>query len=136
MKLSNLILPCRFHHRQVHEDGVTVQMLNDGALWFGGARGIRFEVQTYTEGDAHVFACRHQLHGIDVDVDASMLSCGDRIDFGPAVEGLLAQQQLGPVPQTEKMTPLKLPDAELSPRARFQAQCRSRRARLRSHRQL
>jgi hypothetical protein len=33
-RLSNLVLLCRFHHRQVHEGGVTVQVLNEGALRF------------------------------------------------------------------------------------------------------
>lgn len=33
-KLSNLVLLCRFHHRFVHEGGVTIQVLNDGALRF------------------------------------------------------------------------------------------------------
>jgi hypothetical protein len=33
-RLSNLVLLCRFHHRQVHEGGVTIQVLNDGALRF------------------------------------------------------------------------------------------------------
>ena len=33
-RLSNLVLLCRFHHRQVHEGGVTVQVLENGALRF------------------------------------------------------------------------------------------------------
>ncbi|MEJ0039849.1 MAG: HNH endonuclease [Gammaproteobacteria bacterium] len=31
-RLSNLVLLCRFHHRQVHEGSVEVQVLDDGAL--------------------------------------------------------------------------------------------------------
>ena len=33
-KLSNLVTLCRFHHRQVHEGGVVIQVLDDGALRF------------------------------------------------------------------------------------------------------
>jgi phosphohistidine phosphatase len=36
-RLSNLVLLCRFHHRQVHEGRVEVRMLDDGALRFTGA---------------------------------------------------------------------------------------------------
>jgi hypothetical protein len=33
-RLSNLALLCRYHHRQVHEGGVGIEVLNDGALRF------------------------------------------------------------------------------------------------------
>ena len=33
-KLANLVSLCRFHHRQVHEGGITVQRLDDGAWRF------------------------------------------------------------------------------------------------------
>jgi Domain of unknown function (DUF222)/HNH endonuclease len=33
-KLRNLVSLCRFHHRQVHEGGYTIQILDDGALRF------------------------------------------------------------------------------------------------------
>jgi uncharacterized protein DUF222/HNH endonuclease len=33
-RLSNLVVLCRFHHRLVHEGGVDVQVLDDGALRF------------------------------------------------------------------------------------------------------
>lgn len=36
-KLSNLVLLCRFHHRQVHEGNISVQALDDGAFRFTGA---------------------------------------------------------------------------------------------------
>src|SRR3954471_6152138 len=41
-RLSNLVLLCRFHHRQVHEGGVEVQVLDDGALRFV-VKGRSFE---------------------------------------------------------------------------------------------
>jgi hypothetical protein len=33
-RLSNLALLCRYHHRQVHEGGIAIDVLNDGALRF------------------------------------------------------------------------------------------------------
>jgi hypothetical protein len=41
--LSNLVTLCRFHHRQVHEGGVTIQVLNDGALRFSMKDGRAFD---------------------------------------------------------------------------------------------
>jgi len=42
-RLSNLVLLCRFHHRQVHEGGVTVQALDDSALRFTVKDGRSFD---------------------------------------------------------------------------------------------
>ena len=42
-KLSNLALLCRFHHRQVHEGRVEVQVLDDGALRFLKPDGQAFD---------------------------------------------------------------------------------------------
>jgi hypothetical protein len=41
-RLSNLALLCRFHHRQVHEGGVAIHVLNDGALRFAMKDGRSF----------------------------------------------------------------------------------------------
>jgi hypothetical protein len=38
-KLSNLVSLCRFHHRQVHERNVVVQVLDDGAIRFTTPQG-------------------------------------------------------------------------------------------------
>ena len=42
-KLSNLVQMCRFHHRQVHEGRVVVQILDDGALRFLKPNGESFD---------------------------------------------------------------------------------------------
>ncbi len=34
---------CRFHHRKVHEGGVTVQVLDDGAFRFVKPNGTAFD---------------------------------------------------------------------------------------------
>ena len=42
-KLSNLVTLCRFHHRQVHEGNVVVQILDDGAFRFVRPDGRSFD---------------------------------------------------------------------------------------------
>lgn len=42
-RLSNLVLLCRFHHRQVHEGGVKIEILDDGALRFVVPDGRAFD---------------------------------------------------------------------------------------------
>jgi len=41
-RLSNLALLCRFHHRQVHEGGIAIHVLHDGALRFVTKDGRSF----------------------------------------------------------------------------------------------
>jgi Domain of unknown function (DUF222)/HNH endonuclease len=93
-KLSNLVMLCRFHHRQVHEGGVKVQVLNDGALRFSGAQGQRFEPSSPTQGDVTTLVCQHRHHGINIDTRTAVTRwCGERMDHGLAIEVLLAQQE-------------------------------------------
>ena len=40
-KLGNLVSLCRFHHRQVHEGGIRIERLDDGAWRFVNAKGDR-----------------------------------------------------------------------------------------------
>jgi hypothetical protein len=42
-RLSNLVTLCRFHHRQVHEGNVMVQVLDDGAFRFTRPDGRSFD---------------------------------------------------------------------------------------------
>lgn len=111
-KLSNLVMLCRFHHRQVHEGGVKVQVLNDGALRFSGAQGQRFEVSSPTQGDAHTLVCQHRHSGINIDPNTAVTRwCGERMDHGLAIEGLLAQQKRARVREestTLQITPFPL----------------------------
>ena len=96
-KLSNLVLLCRFHHRQVHEGNIDVQVLDDGALRFTGAQGKRFESSAPTEGDTATLVCHHEHIGIKIDPGTAVTRwCGEQIDYGMAIEGLLSQRQSQP----------------------------------------
>ena len=95
-KLSNLVMLCRFHHRQVHEGRVDVRMLDDGALRFTGTRGQQFEAAMSMAGDADQLACQHRIEGIAIDAATAVTRwCGERLDYDLAVGGLMLEQERG-----------------------------------------
>ena len=97
-KLANLVSLCRFHHRQVHEGRVGVQILDDGALRFVRPDGGCFE--TLVPGHSapladwtHLIVAHHEL-GISIDQDtASTRWRGEAIDYGLAVDVLLSRRR-------------------------------------------
>jgi hypothetical protein len=92
-RLSNLVLLCRRHHRQVHEGGNKVRMLDDGAIVFSDALGRRIEPAPPLEGEAGWIAERHREARLPIDAGtAGGHWRGERLDLGLAVGGLLAQQ--------------------------------------------
>ena len=92
-KLSNLALLCRFHHRQVHEGRVEVQVLDDGALRFRKPDGQSFDsvAPDHTRAlDWRTLPAEHRERGIHIDEDtASTLWRGEIMDYGLAVQVLL-----------------------------------------------
>src|SRR5262245_41851194 len=87
-KPSNLISLCRFHHRAVHEEGVRIAVLDDGALRFVRPDGV--EVGTdYTQPLGSWSALRS--NHIDANTAVSRWS-GERLDYGLAVEMLMQLQ--------------------------------------------
>jgi hypothetical protein len=94
-KFSNLLLLCRFHHRHVHEDGVTVERLADGALRFMRADGRAIDGcaadDTFQAAWTEI-SDEHLRLGIDIDArTAATRWGGERMDYGLAVGGLLWQ---------------------------------------------
>jgi len=95
-RLSNLVLLCRFHHRQVHEGRINVRMLDDGALRFSGADGRPFEAAMPTTGDSRELVLRHRDDGLVIDAGTAVTRWrGERLDYGMAVEGLLIERERG-----------------------------------------
>ena len=95
-RLSNLVLLCRHHHRQVHEGRVEVQVLDDGALRFKGPDGRAFEAAPGTKGDSREIVLTHRRAGLAIDAGTAVTRwAGERMDYGMAVEGLLRQQERG-----------------------------------------
>jgi hypothetical protein len=95
-KLSNLVLLCRFHHRLVHEGGVEVQSLDDGALRFVRPDGRCFESRSAlpVQSDWTQLRSSNQNAGLHIDhKTASTRWKGESMDYGLAVEALLQRWQ-------------------------------------------
>jgi hypothetical protein len=97
-KLSNLALLCRFHHRQVHEGRVAIQVLDDGALRFLRPDGESFDSvapdHTRPLSDWVQLSARHREDGIHIEANtAATLWRGERMDYGLAVGVLLHKAQ-------------------------------------------
>jgi hypothetical protein len=85
-KPSNLLSLCRFHHRAVHEGGVTIERLDDGALRFVNAKGIAMPPDCpQPNGDWRKLPAG----------EAVMKWRGERMDYGQAIDVLLQQAKRG-----------------------------------------
>jgi Domain of unknown function (DUF222) len=92
-KLGNLVTLCRFHHRYVHEENITVQNPPDGSWRFLKPDGSVFDdvrpAQTpgYTWTD---LLDAHDEQAIYIDSETAATRWrGERMDYGLAIQGLL-----------------------------------------------
>jgi hypothetical protein len=93
-KLGNLVTLCRFHHRYVHEESMTIQRQFDGTWRFLNADGSDFEIIppspsicTYKK----VFR-DHAALGIVIDPETAAPHWGgERMDYGIGVQVLMEQ---------------------------------------------
>jgi len=82
-KPSNLVSLCRFHHRSVHEGGIRIERLDDGALRFVKANGE--PVDSVAPGFT-------QPRGDWKDIPEGTLVNrwrGEKMDYGTAIEALI-----------------------------------------------
>ena len=86
-KPSNLVSLCRFHHHAVHEDGICIQKLDDGALRFVKKNGTAVDsiVPGFTQppGDWRQLPAGTSTYRYR----------GDRMDLGMAIDVLLQQSR-------------------------------------------
>jgi hypothetical protein len=84
-KPSNLVSLCRFHHHAVHEGGICIEKLDDGALRFVKRNGEAI--------DSVLPGCTQPLGDWRCLPAATEVSCyrGDRMDLGLAVDVLIQQ---------------------------------------------
>jgi hypothetical protein len=93
-KLANLITLCRFHHRYVHEECLTIAGRADGSWRFLRPDGIEFEA---IQPSAAVCTWQDLLHshaaqGIYIDSETAVTRWrGERMDYGIGVQVLLEQ---------------------------------------------
>jgi hypothetical protein len=90
-KSTNLVLLCRHHHRLVHEGGITVQALDDGAFRFVRPNGRAFDSSAPgSASDWTQLLLQHRDSDIHIGPDTAATRCrGERMDYGLAVEVLL-----------------------------------------------
>jgi hypothetical protein len=97
-KASNLLLLCRFHHRLVHEGGIVIQRLDDGALRFVRPNGRAFDPVVQlpampmpgAPASWSLLAESQAKQGIHIDRGtAATLWRGERMDYGLAIQVLL-----------------------------------------------
>ena len=91
-KPSNLVSLCRFHHREVHEGGVRIVVLDDGALRFVRRDGVDLESTGYMQPRGSWSKLRSSHERVDLRIDAGTIVprwCGERLDYALAVEMLM-----------------------------------------------
>jgi hypothetical protein len=93
-KPSNLVSLCSFHHHKVHEGGMEVQMLDDGAVRFARPDGTTLDSSVpVSNGDWIQLSLRHEQEGIRIDErTAATRWAGERCDYGLGVEALMSRR--------------------------------------------
>jgi hypothetical protein len=91
---------CRFHHRLVHEGGVDVVVLDDGAIRFVKPNGQSFDsvIPGFTQplSDWTDIPVTHERARIHIDDSTAATKWGgESMDYGLAVQVLLQQESRG-----------------------------------------
>jgi hypothetical protein len=93
--LSNLVSLCRFHHRQLHEGRIVVQLLDDGAFRFVRPDGQAFDSPTpgaSRQIDWMQLVAAHQARQIRITPSTAITRWqGESLDYELAVDGLLTR---------------------------------------------
>ena len=95
-KLSNLVSLCRFHHRAVHEGGIVIERLDDGAWRFVKRSGEALHSCapgcTRPLGDWTRLPAVHLAHGLRIDAGTAATRWrGERMDHCLAIDLLVAR---------------------------------------------
>ena len=91
-KLANLVSLCRFHHRQVHEGGLTVERLDDGAWRFVKSSGEAIVSSAHCGAgcDGTELMAAHLADGLAIDArTAATRWRGERMDYVYAMDVLV-----------------------------------------------
>jgi len=123
-RLSNLALLCRYHHRQVHEGGIAIKVLNDGALRFilkGGNAVVSLAPARLEADDAPL--AEDVLHGNWLDLFSSHNAenivitdgtavtrwTGESMDYSAAVGSMLFRTQKAKAASTDPRVSAETP---------------------------
>lgn len=97
-KPSNLVSLCRFHHRQVHEGRVHIDVLDDGAWRFRKPTGESFESvapeHSLPPGNWRELVADNQRRGLAIDQrTAATRWMGEAMDYQIAIDSLLFRER-------------------------------------------
>ncbi len=93
-KLSNLVTLCRFHHRQVHEGKVEVQILDDGAFQFVRPDGQSFDSPNPGAKDWNELVAAHEMRQIRITPSTAVTRwTGEALDYDHAVRRLIQNEE-------------------------------------------
>lgn len=97
-KPSNLVSLCRFHHRQVHEGRVVIDVLNDGGLRFRKPTGESFESvaseRSLSLGNWRELVADNQRRSLSIDQrTATSRWTGEAMDYQIAIDSLLFRER-------------------------------------------
>ena len=98
-KLTNLVSLCRFHHRLVHEGGVRIERLDDGAWRFVRPDGESFDAcapghTSSMHGEWSVVVAQHEAQDIHIDANTARTHWrGESMDYGLAIDVLLGKER-------------------------------------------
>ena len=90
--LSNLVLLCRFHHRLVHEGGVRIERLDDGALRFIRPDGRSYADPSGSGPNKPPPPLPGHAAGAEITPDTAPRWQGGHMDYGMAIDALLARR--------------------------------------------
>jgi Domain of unknown function (DUF222) len=91
-KLGNLVTLCRFHHRLVHEGGIEIQILDDGAFRFVKPDGRCFDSPPPPSTEWQELVAAQEELGISPGTAITRWT-GEALDLGLAVETLMQRRQ-------------------------------------------
>jgi Domain of unknown function (DUF222)/HNH endonuclease len=112
-KLANLVSLCRFHHRQVHEGGITVQRLDDGAWRFTRKVGpFTHSFDSVAPGHSAVLGdwrqllAAHHEQGLAIGAQTAATRWrGETMDYGQAMMVLVQRAEAAGTFPRKRATP-------------------------------
>lgn len=97
-KPSNLVSLCRFHHRQVHEGRVAIDVLDDGAVRFRKPSGESFESvapeHSLPLSNWQELVADNERRGLSIDQRTAITRwTGETMDYQIAIDSLLFRER-------------------------------------------
>jgi hypothetical protein len=91
-RLGNLVTLCRYHHRVVHEEGMSIQVLDDGALRFCRPDGREVPTHPPMLGPGMTPVVDAEVAGIDPRAAMTRRFADTRADYGLTVSALFLRR--------------------------------------------